>query len=125
MVRRAIEASNLEDWPAVLTELDPEIEIDDNDIPDADDYRGHEAFFRWLERWNESWESSRMEDLQVIPGSQNQVVALFRQVVKGKGSGIEIERDDAMVCKVSNGKVVRIGYYNSQVQAREAAGLRE
>ncbi|MBA2712243.1 MAG: nuclear transport factor 2 family protein [Rubrobacteraceae bacterium] len=123
IVRRSLDAFVREDWSALLEGLDAEIEIDDTDIPDADDYRGHEAFFKWQTRWNESWASSRMEDIEVLAGREDYVIALFRQVVEGRGSSIELERQDAMVCKVRGGKIVRIGYYNDQEKARKDAGL--
>ncbi len=123
LVRRTLEAFVREDVEAVVAELDPEIEIDDTDIPDAGDYRGHDAFFQWLARWDESWETSRMEDIEVRPGTDDRVVALFRMIAQGKGSGIEVERKDAMVCEVRNAKIARIGYYNDQRKALEAAGL--
>jgi len=46
-------------------------------------------------------------------------------IVRGKGSGIELARDDAALAEFRDGKIVRIGYYNDQAQALEAAGLRE
>ncbi len=124
-VRRSLDAFVREDWPAVLAALDPGVEVDDTDIPDADEYRGHDAFFKWLGDWNESWESSRMEDVRILDGGAVKVVALFRQVVRGKGSGIELDRADAMVFEVRNSMIVKLGYYNDQRQALEAAGLRE
>jgi ketosteroid isomerase-like protein len=125
IVRRSLDAFVREDWPAVLAALDPDVEVDDTDILDADQYEGHEAFFKWLEDWNESWESSRMEDIRVLDGGEGQIVALFRQVVRGKGSGIELDRADAMVFEIRNGMIVKLGYYNDQRQALEAAGLSE
>ena len=126
VVRRALEASAGEEPRAVLPYLDPEVEIDDTDIPDADDYQGHGAYFEWLARWDESWESSRMEDVEVLPGGEEElVVALFRMVARGRGSGVEVERKDALVFKLRDSKIMRIGYYNDQAQALEAAGLSE
>ena len=46
-------------------------------------------------------------------------------VVKGKRSGIELGRDDALLAESRDGKIVRLGYDNDQAQAREAAGLQE
>ena len=46
-------------------------------------------------------------------------------IVKGKGSGIELARDDAILAELAEGKIIRLGYYNDQAQAREAAGLSE
>jgi len=46
-------------------------------------------------------------------------------IVTGRGSGIELTRDDAVLSELQNGRIVRIGYYNDQAQALEAAGLSE
>jgi len=46
-------------------------------------------------------------------------------IVRGKGSGIELTREDAVLAEYRAGKIVRIGYYNDQAQALEAAGLSE
>ena len=124
-VHRALDAVRSSTWPKVLAELDPEIEIEDTVIPDASAYRGHDGFFRWLARWNESWEDWRLEDIEILPGGDDHVVALLNMVAKGKESGIEIDRPDAVVYKLRAGKIVRMGYYNDQVKALEAAGLSE
>lgn len=123
LVQRSLEAFARGDLQTVVRDLDPEIEIDDTDIPDGDDYRGHAAYFAWLARWDEGWESSRIEDVTVEVGVGDRVLALFRMVVKGKGSGIEMERNDALVCEVRAGKISRIGYYNDQAKAKAAAGV--
>jgi ketosteroid isomerase-like protein len=125
IVRRTLNAVLSSSWPEVLADLDPAVEIEDTVIPDASDYRGHDGFFRWLARWNESWEDWRLENIEILPGSDNHVVALLRMVAKGKGSGIQIDRPDAVVYKLHDGKIVRMGYYNDQAKALEAAGLRE
>ena len=52
-------------------------------------------------------------------------IALFRIIAKGKGSGIEIERHDAIVYEVRNGKIERLEYFNDQGRTLRAAGLSE
>jgi ketosteroid isomerase-like protein len=42
---------------------------------------------------------------------------------KGKGSGIELSRRDALVCTLRAGKIEKGTYYNNQQQALEAVGL--
>ncbi|MEK6252220.1 MAG: hypothetical protein AABM43_09810 [Actinomycetota bacterium] len=79
----------------------------------------------WMARWDETWESWRIEDLEIRAVGEDRTISLFRMVVKGKGSGIDLERLDAAVVDYRDGKIVRIGYYNDQAQALEAAGLRE
>src|SRR4249920_3132307 len=121
-VHRAIEASARGDLQAVAADFAPDLEIDDQDIPDAG---GADSFFEWVARWEESWESSRVEDVELIPVGEDKVLALFRMIVKGKGSGIELSRNDALFVEFRGDKIARIGYYNDQDQARRAAGLRE
>jgi ketosteroid isomerase-like protein len=122
-VRRALIAVLNRSWPKVLAELNPEIEIEDTVIPDGSDYRGHKGFFRWLERWNESWEGWRLENIEIVSAGDDYVVGLWRMVAKGKGSGIEIDRPDAVVYKLRDSKIVRMAYYNDQDKALKAAGL--
>jgi ketosteroid isomerase-like protein len=122
MMRRFAEATARGHPDAAEALLGSSVEIDDMDIPDAD---GHDSFHDWQERWNESWESWRLEGLELLPSGEDKVLALFRMIVKGKGSGIELSRDDALLAEFAGGKIVRLGYYNDQAQALEAAGLSE
>jgi ketosteroid isomerase-like protein len=122
VMRRYAEATARGEQEEVKALLAPTVQIDDQDIPDAD---GHDSFKEWQKRWNESWESWRIEGVELLPSGEDKVLALFRMIVKGKGSGIELTRDDALLAEFADGKIVRIGYYNDQAQAREAAGLSE
>jgi len=121
LVRRSWEASLAEDWPAVLATLDPDAEIRDFDIPDADVGSGHEAFFTFVRRWSEAWGSWRVEDLDIRPEGEDRVIALFRMIASGEHSGLELERRDAMVYRIEDGLIVYLAYYNDQEQAFEAA----
>jgi ketosteroid isomerase-like protein len=121
-VRRSFEGLARGDLEAATADFAPTVEIDDRDIPDAD---GHDSYYEWIGRWNESWASWRIEDLELRPSGEDKVVALFRIIATGRGSGVELERDDASLVEFRAGKVVRIGYYNDQRRALEAAGLSE
>lgn len=113
-----------DDWQAVLAQLDPDIELDDLDISlDTEHYRGHDDIRKWLGVWSEAWGTWRIEGLQVRPVDENRCIALFLMVVTGQGSGIELSRHDAMVCKVRAGKITELTYYNDQQQALETVGL--
>ena len=69
-----------------VADLDPELEIDDTDIPES---TGTDSFLEWLARWDDAWESWRFEDLEIRSVGDDQAIALFRMVTTGKGSGIE------------------------------------
>ena len=120
--RRFTEALVRGDYEAAAADLGRQVEIDDTDIPES---TGTDSFYAWLARWNESWENWRIEDLEVRPVGDDRTISLFKMIVRGKGSGIELTRDDAVLAEFLDGKIVRIGYYNDQAQALEAAGLSE
>jgi ketosteroid isomerase-like protein len=105
-----------------LEGLHPEIEVHDHDIPDAEAYRGREGFRRWLGDWGDAFGEFNMEPERWIDAG-DRVVCVFRIRAKGRGSGVEVERRDAMVWTVHDGATVRIDYYNNEAQALEAAGV--
>jgi ketosteroid isomerase-like protein len=120
--RRFTEALARGDYVAAAAELGPKVEIDDTDIPES---TGTDSFYTWMARWDAAWESWRVEDLEVRPVGEDRTISLFKMIAKGKGSGIELSRDDAVVTEYRDGKIVRIGYYNDQSLALEAVGLSE
>jgi len=101
-----------------------EIEIHDHDIPDASEYRGHAGYVRWLEGWASAWSSYEIVPEDVIDAG-DRVVATLKMTATGRGSGIALERTDAMVIELRDGMAVRIDYLNNVPQALEAAGLTE
>jgi ketosteroid isomerase-like protein len=123
MVRRGFEAAAREDWEPALATLDPDAEIHDFDIPDAGVYRGHDGFLAWLQRWGEGWESWRIEDVVFRAAGADCVIALFRIVTKGGHSGMELDRQDAIVYRIRNDLIVHMEYFNDQRRALDAAGL--
>jgi ketosteroid isomerase-like protein len=114
LVRRGFMAAMEEDWPTALDTLDPAAEIHDFDIPDAGVYRGHDGFLAWLEGWGEGWESWRADDPEFRAVGDDGVIALFRIVARGGHSGMELERDDAIVYRVQDGRIARMEYFNDQ-----------
>jgi ketosteroid isomerase-like protein len=122
-VRRRFGAALEGDWTSARDKLDPEVEIHDFDLPDAGIYRGHEGFRAWLDSWSDGWESWRMEDVEFRAAGEDGVIALFRVVARGRHTGIELERDDAIVYRIRGGKIARLDYFNDQRAALDAAGL--
>jgi ketosteroid isomerase-like protein len=102
--------------------IDPDIDIVDHDIPDADNYRGHAGLRKWLQDWGSAWESWEVEAGELID-ADGFVVAVFTMVARGKGSGASTRRRNATVNTVRNGRVSRIDYYTTEEEALAAAGL--
>ena len=121
-LRRIVHAINRKDYEAVLAELDDAVEIDDTDIPEA---TGGDSFLAWVTRWDEAWDGWHVEDVVIRAADDDQAIALFTMVARGRGSGVELRRADALVASFRGGKAAELGYYNDQAQALEAVGLAE
>ncbi len=129
-MQRLIEGFNRrdDDWQSVLAELDRDVEIEDRDISlDTDLYRGHDGVRKWASVWGDAWESWRIEGVEVRPVGDDRAIAFFLVLCKGRGSGIELSRHDAIVCTLREGKIAELVYYNElqMDDALEAAGLSE
>jgi ketosteroid isomerase-like protein len=121
LVRRRFAAALEENWETALEDLDPDVEIHDFDIPDAGGvFRGHDGYRDWVKHWTEGWESTRMEDPEFRAMGDDCVIALFRMIAIGAHSGLELERDDAIVYRIRDGRIVRVDYFNDQARALEA-----
>src|SRR3954453_14501128 len=120
--RRFTEALMRNDYDAAAAELSPNLEIDDTDITES---TGTDSFHQWIGRWDAAWETWKIDDLEIRALGDSRTLSLFKITVTGRGSGIELTRDDAALTEFKEGKIVRIGYYNDQAQAREADGLPE
>ena len=104
--------------------LDEQIEVHDHDIMDAGEYRGHSGFSRWLGDWAAAWSEYVMEPEDFLDAGEH-VVAFIVQRTTGHGSGVTLERRDAMVFEVRAGRIARLDYYNDRADALKAVGLEE
>jgi ketosteroid isomerase-like protein len=104
--------------------LHEDVEAYDHDIMDAGDYRGHAGVARWLEDWAAAWSEYEMEP-EGFQDAGASVIAFILQKTTGHGSGVTLERHDAMVFEFRDGRVARIDYYNNREQALKAVGLEE
>jgi ketosteroid isomerase-like protein len=123
LVRRSIEATVVDGEPP-WDALHEEIEVHDHDMLDAGEYRGHAGFARWLEDWSAAWAEDAVEPEEFVDVGERVVVHVLQKTT-GHGSGVTLERHDAMVFAVREGKIVRLDYYNNREQALKAVGLDE
>jgi len=99
-----------------------DVEIRDHDIMDGSEYRGHAGFGQWLADWGAAWSSFEMEPQEYIDGGDCVIVVVHMRAT-GARSGIEVDRQDAAVNWLRDGKVARIDYFNNRDQALAAAGI--
>jgi ketosteroid isomerase-like protein len=100
-----------------------EIEIVDHDLPDATPQRGHDGYIRWLQEWADAWEEFSVEPEEFIDAGDDKVLLVLRMRAKGRGSGVELDRQDAIVYTMRDGLIVRQDYYNNKPEALESVGL--
>jgi ketosteroid isomerase-like protein len=67
-------------------------------------YEGFDGFRGFVEQVGEAWAAFRMEPQEFFEQG-NLVVVLVRAVGTGRGSGVEIESDVAMVAEVRDGRI--------------------
>jgi ketosteroid isomerase-like protein len=122
LVRRSLEAFVAGEllWDTI----DKDVEIHDHDILDAGEYRGHSGFTRWVEDWGAGLPVISL-DLQEFIDAGDAVVAVFLLKARARGSSVDVERQDGVVYRCRDGKIVRLDYFNSRQQALQAVGLRE
>ena len=121
IIRRSIDHLNRSDellWDVI----DPEIEIHDHDVPDGDVFHGHAGRLKWETTFVSAWEHVSVEPEEYIDAGGDKVVLLHRLTAQGRG-GISLERQDGVVYTLRDGKIVRMDYYGSRVEALEAVGL--
>lgn len=102
--------------------VDQDIEITDHDIPDQQGYRGHDGLARWLEDWATAWAEYTIEPTDFLDAG-NYVVVVLRMRATGRGSGLELDREDAIVYELHDGKMIRCEYFNDKLHALAAAGI--
>jgi len=127
IVRRIYEAflRGDSDGPAQL--FDPEVELHGTvgGLSEGSVARGLQQIRRVFEEWDtEAWDESRLEAEGFIDAG-DRVVMLQHELRRGKGSGVEVESDTAVVFELCDGRVTRIQGYMDRVSALAAAGLSE
>ena len=123
MVKRAYSGSgDIDAW--VIEAMHPDVELLGaiGGMEEGTTTVGRRAVAEALSVDSEIWGERRMELRRAIPVG-DQVVALVHENRKGRGSGVTVEADIALVYGFRDGKVIRIQPYMSQADALEAAGL--
>jgi ketosteroid isomerase-like protein len=104
--------------------IDEEVEVHDHDILDAREYRGHAGWARWFEDWGAAWAEYSVEPEEFIDADGDRVILVLRLYATGRGSGVKVERQDAMVITVRDGKIARVDYYTASSRASNLWGSR-
>ncbi len=126
-VRVAFEAFNRGDQERMAELVDPEVEFHGTvgGLEEGRVARGQSQIDETFEAEDlEAWEERRLEPEEFIDAGDS-VVVLVHEYRRGRGSGVELESDTAIVIGLRDGRVVRIQGYMDRAAALEAAGLRD
>ncbi len=110
IVRAFLDASIRRDWTRAGELVEPDVELHGTvgGVGEGRVYRGlAEVVREYDEVDGEAWEERRVEPEEFLD-AEDEVVVLFHEYRRGRGSGVELEIDTAAVFKVRDGRVVRI-----------------
>jgi ketosteroid isomerase-like protein len=124
IVTRCCEAFDRGDYETALNALAPNVEYDLSHFPDGRVYRGHEGVREAFRIWMGTWEDYRQERRGLIDAGEEVVVPTLEHG-RGKGSGVELDRQTVGVWTMRDGKAVRIRFYTTVAEALEAVELSE
>ena len=127
IIRRAFEATNRGDAKAVAALCHDDVEFVSAVLASVGEgtYRGKDAWETYFSRMRETWEEWRFEDPEIFESDDEQLVAVFRLVGVGKGSGARVERKYGLTYRFRDGTIWRMHGYLDPREALEAVGLRE
>ena len=107
-----------------LSDLDPQIEIHDHEPPDSAVHHGHHGFMRSIQDWESAWEDYSF-DIEELIEAEDRVVVILHTTATGRTSGLKLDRRDAQVYELRDGRVVRLDYFSTKAEALEALRPRE
>jgi len=125
LVREFFEAALRQDWKRAAELVDPDVEGHGTvgGLEEGQVYRGLPKLIHAFETTDlEAWEERRLEPEEFLH-VDDMVVLRLHEYRRGRGSGIEMESDTAVVFTVRDGRVVRMRGYMDQDAALRAAGL--
>ena len=123
IVRRAHDALNRGDAEALAALCAPDFRLDMSDrVFNPEVYSGHEGIQRFVAEVQEVWETFTWEPVGVKEAG-DVVLALVHSVGRGRGSGLEIDRNSAMLWWIPDDTLLGLTFYRDSSAARQAAGI--
>lgn len=125
LVERALAALNAGKIEELVAFCDRDFELDMSDrVFNPATYQGHDGIRQFHAEVLEVWERYVWEPEQLIEQGKL-IVALVRTSGKGRGSGLEVDRQTAMIWKVRGDKAISLQFYRDRERALEVAAPNE
>jgi len=120
-IRRAHEALNSGDVAGLVAVCDPSFRLDMSDrVLNPAVYEGHEGIRQFVAEVHEAWETFTWEPEELVE-SGDLVLALIRSTGRGRGSGLELDRQAAMLWTVPADRAVSLRFFRNRDAAQRAA----
>jgi ketosteroid isomerase-like protein len=122
VVREVIDAFNAGDAERAFALVDPEVEFR-SALVEQKTYRGFAGLRQYREDLDAAWEEWQTEDDRFRDAGGDRVLHLYRIVGRGKGSGVPVEQEIAILWRLREGKLLEGEVFLDQRDALVAAGL--
>jgi uncharacterized protein (TIGR02246 family) len=125
LVESAFDAWNRGDIDAFADHMAEDVawlEVSGRPEGESSERLGRDRLRESLESLFEAWESYRIE-VEQIQVARDRVVAIVREVARGRASGVEIDGRWGYLIAVDDGLIVRIEAYRDAAVALQKAGL--
>lgn len=126
LVRRGWAAWESGDAEATIALYHPELVVyAPPEIGNAGTFHGIDGFLEWARAWYEAWETFHQELVGIETVGETHVIADTLQRGKGRGSGVEVEREATWLYDVRGEKLVYMSLYWDRDRALASARERE
>ncbi|MFN2612011.1 MAG: nuclear transport factor 2 family protein [Solirubrobacterales bacterium] len=123
VVRAIYAAWNSHDIEQVVAQIDESFEADMSErVFNPEVYRGQDGVRRFFADTAEIWKDVRVEITDLYENGDF-VLATFRAIGKGIGSGLEVAMEIYQLWTVRDGRAVRFKGFQDRARAFEEAGL--
>jgi ketosteroid isomerase-like protein len=123
IVRRLVEAFFDRDAETVASILDDEVEFE-SALVEHKSYKGKAGAMEYRGDLDEAWGEWRSEGDRFLPAGSERVVHLYRIVGQGRGSGVPVAQDIAILWTLRAGRVVRGKGSSTRMKPSKLAGWR-
>ena len=121
LVKRALAALNTGRIDSLVAICDQDFELDMSDrVFNPAVYRGHDGIRKFYAEVLEVWQSYTWEPEQLLEHG-DLVLVLVRTAGRGRGSGLDVDRETAMIWRVRGDKALWLRFYRDREQAVAAA----
>ena len=121
VIRRAYEAFARGDNEASLSYYDPAVEFSQPaEEPGGGTYHGVDGVVEAFRKWLAPWDDYRV-DLDQLTDHGKHVLARTRHHMRGKASGIQVEKIIFQLWTLRDGSIVRVQMYYDEAEALAAA----